>query len=132
MTTKCRFALLVIGTIGVWASIANATECQVLNFQTNDVPHSKAWGGSVSSTGSVAINITNSIERCAQVRIGCKGYGSQIIDADEMTASFADGKSRVGARTAFESFRLEGGQSKTAYVCFGESDAPIVRINGRF
>lgn len=116
----CTSIILVAVTPYVYAA-----ECNVATYSPHDNQrihgHVGTYGGTVFS----------STERCAQILLKCNGYGSDVISANELIATFADGNKRAGYGK-FESFRLHGDESKIIYACFGSSEVPITNIEGEF
>ena len=85
----------------------------------------------VPGTNLVDVDVYNSTERCAQVLIQCAGYGSIIVKPSDLIAHFANGQKKAG-KGGFESFRLNSGESKKVFTCFGSQKSPIVKIEGQF
>ena len=125
-TKVCSFIILAVSMSRIYAA-----DCDVASFVPNDNQSVRAGVGTIIPRTNLAnVPIYSSTERCAQILIQCKGYGSTIVESDGLTAQFADGKEKKGT-LSFDGFRLHGGESKTVYTCFGSSKAPIVSIKGR-
>jgi len=114
-------------------SSALGAECTVSTFEPHDNAKVHAGVGLVvPGTNLVDVPVYNSTERCAQVLIQCAaGYGSIIVKPSDLIAYFADGQKKAG-KGGFESFRLNSGESKTVFTCFGSQKSPIVKIEGQF
>jgi hypothetical protein len=115
----------------VWGS-ASAVTCTVTGFKPHDnLRVSGGTGPLTPGSSTVHIPISTTTERCAQVPIECEGPSGTLIDAEDLTARFADGNERT-ARLGFKTGRIYGGEGRTLFTWFRSSRAPIVEIRGRF
>jgi hypothetical protein len=129
----CAISFLTIFNLIAFNVHAADSQCNVISNQLHDVDN-----GSEAIKNSYGYSIRdNPPIRCAEVVFSTKQSYDKVVSwlSDDFTAIYADGSEATSNMVRFNEddvhagyIKMKANQPITAYVCFGQSNVPISKI----